>query len=108
MHDWGKVHPRSMTDLTLMSTGQGPSQQLLGRQQPAGAVPFNARVADRHATEDGSQYLHLILGADSRNPAGTIDAEFLFLSGDAGVRPLGMLDIAAACPAPKHVNRRLL
>ena len=51
-------------------------------QQAASLVRFNGQVADRHTTQDGSQYLHLTLEADSsRDPARMIDAEFLFLSG---------------------------
>ena len=73
-----------MNQAVCTNTGQGLSQRLLGRP-PAGAAAYNAQVAERHTTEDGSQYLHLILGVDSRNAAGTIDAEFLFLSGDAAI-----------------------
>jgi hypothetical protein len=62
--------------------GAGIDCSGLRGQEAAGLVRFNAQVVDRHTTEDGSQYLHLTLDAESgRDPARIIDAEFLFLSG---------------------------
>ena len=42
---------------------------------------FDGVLADRHTTEDGSEYLHITFNR-GREPAAVIDAEFLFLTGD--------------------------
>ena len=59
-----------------------------GRMQQQDPPCFNGRLESKHATEDGSQYLHFVFGGkDSAGQAcrniGTIDAEFIFLSGVA-------------------------
>ncbi|BDA47534.1 hypothetical protein COCOBI_10-3820 [Coccomyxa sp. Obi] len=51
------------------------------RQLQASPVRFDGVLADRHTTEDGSEYLHIIFNR-GREPAAVIDAEFLFLTGD--------------------------
>ena len=44
-------------------------------------VQFDGRLADAHATSDGSEYVHLVFGEGSIDPSDVIDAEFLLLSG---------------------------
>lgn len=47
---------------------------------------FDGVLADRHTTEDGSEYLHITFNR-GREPAAVIDAEFLFLTGDGVALP---------------------
>ncbi len=47
---------------------------------------FDGVLADRHTTEDGSEYLHIIFNR-GREHAAVIDAEFLFLTGDEAALP---------------------
>lgn len=55
---------------------------------PPESVCFNGRLESRHTINDGSEYLHFVLGGDTPDTGqpgcrniGTIDAEFIFLSG---------------------------
>ena len=53
------------------------------RQRKTSTALFDGVLADRHTTEDGSEYIHLILNR-GREPAAVLDVEFLFLSGKHG------------------------
>jgi len=53
-----------------------------------GKACFNGRLESRHRIDDGSEYLHFVIGGENAadsNPAcrnlGVIDAEFVFLAG---------------------------
>ncbi len=64
--------------LCLVAGERLPAQPL--RQRQTSPVLFDGVLADRHTTEDGSEYIRLIFNR-GREPAAVLDAEFLFLSG---------------------------
>ena len=74
-------HPLQLGNYPLCTAGERLPQRP-SRQQASKSFRLDGVLADQHTTEDGSQYLHLTFN-QGKEPGAVIDAEFLFLTGDA-------------------------